>query len=628
MSDHLLCSKGEGFMSSTTGLKVNHVAAKRDSGGRMRFLIAITGLTGLLGAAPAGAVDYAFGEVSGAVDTILSAGALMRTSGRDCINIGGNGGLGNGGCQDLDATGLQSSFPGTNGDDGNLNYDQWDVISGTMKATTEIQATFRNFGAFVRGSAFYDPIVDDVRFRDFENPALTGRAGVGHNAKLLDYFVSGSFDVASNPLELKFGNQVISWGESTFIQNGLSQVNPIDVAAVRKPGSELKEFFTPILAARASMGLPGNFSIDSFYQFKRDKIVPDPAGTFFSSADFIGRGSQPLRGGSVDPQGDGRFNPFILAAGLEDDTVWRKGSTLALNYPSVSIERANDKTGKDGGEFGFALRYFNAEFNQGTEFGLFYMRLASRLPIIELSTAIPSGARANFGPLAEAFAPGEIGSAGSTFAAAGPGAGASPGPSRNAFDVAQTLCNIIGAGFSGGALLAGNGIGSANTPFVTNSSGVTTGGIGDVVAGRFNLQQPGGYTNCNNLSVLIDRNSASLDRVVGAVMANTQTFRLDYPKDIDVVGVSLSTTVSGIAVQAEATYRHDQPFNYAFNEMGALSNDLDGQTAFRTRAPQAGTGQVISARDALVQLYDPTFLVSYQGTAAVAGQTTYADYAR
>ena len=103
----------------------------------------------------------------------------------------------------------------------------------------------------------------------------------------------------SRPLEVKLGNQVISWGESTFIQNGLSQINPIDVAAVRKPGSELKEFFTPILAARASLGLPNNFSMDGFYQFKSDNIVPDPSGTFFSAADIVGRGSQPIRGGAI-----------------------------------------------------------------------------------------------------------------------------------------------------------------------------------------------------------------------------------------------------------------------------------------------------------------------------------------
>ncbi len=634
-------------MSSTPPLKVNRALAPKVSASKSRLLMATTALTGVIMCLPAGAVEYKFGEVSGAVDTILSAGASMRTSARDCRNIGGNGGLGNGGCQKLDASGLQEAFAGTQSDDGNLNYDQWDVFSGALKATSEIQASYRNFGAFVRGTAHVDPLVDNVDFRELESPQ---RSEVSQNAKLLDYFVTGSFDVGGNPLEVKLGNQVISWGESTFIQNGLSQINPIDVAAVRKPGSELKEFFTPILAARASLGLPNNFSLDGFYQFKSDNIVPDPSGTYFSSADFIGRGSQPLRGGVHDRTGDARFNPFMIASGLDVDTVWE--SAQAVNYPAVSIERANDKNGENGGEFGFALRYFASEFNQGTEFGLFFMRLHSRLPIIELSTSIPSQAKDTVTALAAV--PGEVaglaGVVGVTGVAGPTGAPGGP-PARNAFEVAQTLCNVLAAGTPQGSVvhaMAFNGIGSANTPF--SVAGILSGSpLADAPAniGKVQLALPGGYTNCNNMSTLVNRNSVSLDRVIGALLANTQTVRLEYPEDIETIGLSVSTTISGIAVQAEATYRHDQPFNYAFNEMNALSNDLDGQTRFRTRAPQAagptqfgfppGTPEVIAGGgagpgganilDAGAVGYEPTTLIAYNQAAARSGQTTFADLA-
>ncbi len=634
-------------MSSTTQLKVNREFVRKNPANKSRFLMASTALTGVILSLPAGAVEYKFGEVSGAVDTILSAGASMRTSARDCRNIGGNGGLGNGGCQKLDASGLQEAFAGTQSDDGNLNYGQWDVFSGAMKATSEIQASYRNFGAFVRGTAHVDPLVDNVDFRELESPQ---RSEVSQNAKLLDYFITGSFDVGGKPLELKFGNQVISWGESTFIQNGLSQINPIDVAAVRKPGSELKEFFTPILAARASLGLPNNFSIDGFYQFKSDNIVPDPSGTFFSSADFVGRGSQPLRGGVHDRTGDARFNPFMIASGLDVDTVWE--SAQAVNYPAVTIERANDKNGENGGEFGFALHYFASEFNQGTEFGLFFMRLHSRLPIIELSTSIPSQAKDTVTALAAV--PGEVaglaGVVGVTGVAGPTGAPGGP-PARNAFEVGQTLCNVLAAGTPQGSAvhaMAFNGIGSANTPF--SVAGILSGNpLADAPAniGKVQLALPGGFTNCNNMSTLVNRNSVSLDRVIGALLANTQTVRLEYPEDIETIGLSMSTTISGIAVQAEATYRHDQPFNYAFNEMNALSNDLDGQTRFRTRAPQAagptqfgfpaGTPEVIAGGgagpgganilDAGAVGYEPTTLIAYNQAAARSGQTTFADLA-
>ena len=406
----------------------------------------------------------------------------------------------------------------------------------------------------------------------------------------------------------------------------------------------------PILAARASLGLPHNFSLDSFYQFKSDQIVPDPSGTFFSSADFVGRGAQPLRGGVFDRGGDARFNPFLIASGLDVDTVWE--SNEAVNYPAVSIERANNKYAGNGGEFGFALRYFASEFNQGMEFGLYFMRLHSRLPIIELSTSIPAQAKDNVTALAAV--PGELaglaGVVGVTGVAGPTGAPGGP-PARNAFEVGQTLCNVLAAGTAQGSAVhaaAFNGIGSANTPF--SISGALSGNpLADAPAniGKVQLALPGGYTNCNNLATLVNRNSASLDRTIGALLANTQTVRLEYPEDIEVVGLSVSTTVSGIAVQAEATYRHDQPFNYAFNEMSALSNDLDGQTRFRTRAPQAagptqfgfppGTPQGIAGAgagpggtnilDAAAVGYEPTTLIGLNQTAARTGQTTFADLA-
>ncbi|MDO9458884.1 MAG: DUF1302 family protein [Alphaproteobacteria bacterium] len=627
-------------MFSTAYLRGVHCTVGKVPGKASQFLLATTALTGVLVAAPAGAVEYRLGEVSGAVDTIVSAGASMRTSGRDCENIGATAG----GCQKLDGSGLQKAFAGTQTDDGNLNYDQWDVFSGAMKATSEIQASWRNFGAFVRGTAFVDPLVDNTDFRELESPQ---RSEVSQNAKLLDYFVSGSFDVGGQPLEVKLGNQVISWGESTFIQNGLSAINPIDVAAVRKPGSELKEFFTPILAARASLGLPNGFSVDGFYQFKSDNIVPDPSGTFFSSADFVGRGSQPLRGGVFDFGGDARFNPFLIANGLDIDTVWE--SNVAVNYPAVSIERANDKNADNGGEFGFALRYFASEFNQGTEFGLFFMNLHSRLPILELSTTNPAAARDTVTALA--LIPGGPGGFASSVGATPPGV-----PARNAYEVTQSICNILAA--NGGTFaLAANGVGSASgTPFsFADLDGVPGFGAGDaplngtqdLLAGRVNLALPGGYTNCNNMSTLFNRNTVSIERTVAALLGNTQTYRLEYPEDIQVLGLSLSTTVGGVAVQAEATYRHDQPFNYAFAEMAALSNDLDGQTRLRTRAPQAGglspfgfppgVPQVIAGAgagpggtnilDAAVTDFQPTFLIGLNQSAARSGEATFADLA-
>ena len=64
-------------------------------------------------------------------------------------------------------------------------------------------------------------------------------------ARLLDAFVYAKFDLGSMGAELRLGRQVVSWGESTFIQNGINVINHFDVSALRVPGSELKEGFLP-----------------------------------------------------------------------------------------------------------------------------------------------------------------------------------------------------------------------------------------------------------------------------------------------------------------------------------------------------------------------------------------------
>ncbi len=494
--------------------------------------VAVAALALSVGATAADAAEFQMGEVQGFVDTTVSAGASIRTSARDCENVGSA----NGGCPDLDAAGLLPSSGGaTNGDDGNLNYDQWDVFSAAFKATSEVQLGWRNFTAFARGTAFYDPAVTNTDFRNLEDAQ---RSEIAQSAKMLDYFISGSFEVGNQPLDVRVGNQVISWGESTFIQNGINVINPIDVAAARKPGSEIKEFFTPVLAAHASLGLPNNFSLEGFYQFKSDNIVPDPSGTFFSSADIVGRGSQPLKSGSNDFGDDMNQDPVIGGVTVPSNPF---AVGLPAQRTSAHFARANDVNAKDGGEYGAALRYYAENFNQGTEFGLYFMNYHSRLPILQVSMSNPAAAFSN--------------QSGTNFGALGAGSSFGTGPGGalvDAFEVGETLCNLAIAPVAGVAPVS--------------------------------LRAPGGRANCTAFAQLLPGVASHIESAVAAVIANTNTFRLEYPEDIKLLGASFSTTFGDIAVQGEFSYRHDAPFSYSTSEMLALSDDLDGQTRFKTGA--------------------------------------------
>ncbi|HBA43738.1 MAG TPA: hypothetical protein DCZ07_12270, partial [Alphaproteobacteria bacterium] len=72
---------------------------------RTQLGLTTTAIATILAVAPASAIEFGYGEVQGYVDTIVSAGASMRTSKRNCENIS----KANGGCQKYDASGLDKS---------------------------------------------------------------------------------------------------------------------------------------------------------------------------------------------------------------------------------------------------------------------------------------------------------------------------------------------------------------------------------------------------------------------------------------------------------------------------------------------------------------------------------------
>src|SRR5258708_38680183 len=86
------------------------------------------------------------------------------------------------------------------------------------------------------------------------------------------------------------GRKVLSGGESTIIPNGINSVNPIDVAKLRTPGSELKEALRPLTMASGSINLTENLTLEAFYLFGWDRTRIDPPGTYFSTNDFVANG--------------------------------------------------------------------------------------------------------------------------------------------------------------------------------------------------------------------------------------------------------------------------------------------------------------------------------------------------
>ncbi len=292
------------------------------------------------------------GDITGSLDTTISLGAAFRAQSRDpalvAITSGGTS-------RDI------------NGDDGNLNYDRGAVYSSPLKVTHDLDVKYRNFGAFVRGTYFHDFALNNKEPSAASGLSPGGLDRVDNNITLLDAFAYGNFkSFGARNLNLRLGQQVVSWGESTFILNGINVINPVDVSKLRIPGAELKEGLLPTPILWASHDLTDGVSLEGFYAFKSGKTKIDPRGTFFSTTDALSDGGDRLFVGSGR-----RFDQHgpALAFGLTSAPVW--------------APRTLDRDADNGGEFGVALRSLLTSLNN-TELGLFFINYHSRTPLLSV----------------------------------------------------------------------------------------------------------------------------------------------------------------------------------------------------------------------------------------------------
>jgi hypothetical protein len=129
----------------------------------------------------------------------------------------------------VEAQALALAAPGrfsVNSDDGNLKYDKGDLISNALGLTTELSLDWRGWGAFVRATGFYD-----FETMDRDDISDVAKDQIGNRTRLLDAFIFRDFEFGDAVTgNFRLGKQVVSWGESTFIQGGINAINPVDVS--------------------------------------------------------------------------------------------------------------------------------------------------------------------------------------------------------------------------------------------------------------------------------------------------------------------------------------------------------------------------------------------------------------
>lgn len=312
-------------------------------------------------ASTASATEFNFGDVAVQWDNTISYGVAWRTEAPDAKNVmPGNG----------DAMGIEGKGASYNYDDGTLNFKENSIYTNVVKYSTDLEINYNNYGGFFRAKAFYDTELMDGE-REFKelNDATKDAAGSGYD--LLDAFVWADYDLGDMPATFRLGRQVVSWGESTFIQGGINSINPVDAAAFRRPGAEVKDGLLPVNMFYTSIGLTADVSLEAFYQLEWEKTRSDPCGTFFSTVDFVADGCGPVvLGGNIDER---------LLLEIRDSEV-AGGVPLSQRNAPIT-ERLDDDEAKDGGQYGLAVRWYSEALGD-TEFGAYYMNIHSRLPYI------------------------------------------------------------------------------------------------------------------------------------------------------------------------------------------------------------------------------------------------------
>ncbi|MGI2129888.1 DUF1302 domain-containing protein [Shewanella baltica] len=360
------------------------------------------------------AISFDWGEVEGTFDSTWTAGASWRVGARDWEGQIGKvnqpqfdwsnySAFGNTKYTSAEIWAQPGSYS-SNNDLSNLLYSQGDTTSEIVKGLHELSLKYKNYGLFARGMYFYDRKLNDGNY-DYNDP-ITGkefdpcedsRASEVQckDIRLLDAFVYANFDLneGANPLSIRVGNQVVSWGESTLIAHGISEINAVDLNILNAPGAELKEAFRPQGMVWASLGLTDSLTVEAFYQYDWQPIwVPTP-GSIFATNDFAGFGGYAQNaqlGFNANPDINLDFvmQEYERLAGMIASGQFTKDQlgALALAYPTkVTLVQDEEEPSNDG-QYGIKLGYYAPELGE-TEFGFYFMNYHSRRPLISGTAA-------------------------------------------------------------------------------------------------------------------------------------------------------------------------------------------------------------------------------------------------
>lgn len=260
-----------------------------------------------------------------------------------------------------------------NANDGDSNFDRGTMVQNKVSTVTEMDLSWRNFGLFARGRAYYDNVYDqntdinnqnfltynnstnfpngDTNFKKFPDGTVDEHRD---RIEMLDYFLYASGAVFDDHLfDIRLGSQVINWGEATFTSgiNGLQ--NRADLIARTTPGVEVKEILLPTGALYGQIDLVTDLTFEAYYQYEWKKTELNGVGSYFSDRDFLGPGAR----------------NFLIPVGANPESI-------------IAIPRTADEAASDSGQWGTALHWLVLG---DTDLGLYYINAHNKAPAFRIN---------------------------------------------------------------------------------------------------------------------------------------------------------------------------------------------------------------------------------------------------
>jgi Protein of unknown function (DUF1302) len=325
---------------------------------------------------PAAGQTFSSGELSGYINLEMSYGLRVRMEDFDPSIIG--------------PTNIEGGSFHLNADDGNLNYEQHDVVANVFSIKPELAMKWRNFGFFASGYAFYD-----FENSDGSRPHVPlsdeTKKDVAHDADFREAYISMRFLANDMPTRLRVGKQVLNWGQANFFQ-GIKSLNPVNIPQLQMPGGGLDDLHRGQDMVWGLIALTPLVSVEGFYQYDWEPTELSSSGSYLSTYDNLegvrsygGRNSF-LSGNSNDTGAAETLATLGLDVSLAECEAMNRGqgprtfSCLTEAFTAVPSARTRDPEDKSG-DWGLTLRTVIPQLND-TELAFHHAQYTSHIPLI------------------------------------------------------------------------------------------------------------------------------------------------------------------------------------------------------------------------------------------------------